>query len=237
MKSNQSLEVAREESFEIERPEVSVISVSSQVNVVESQDGKCHVRILVASKKALKLAELVEIVQVDQKLTVRIEKKTWSINTSLHLDKEDQNFIGINFGSLRGLSVEIALPESAHIKIKTVSGDLEIHQSLSEIEIGSVSGDVTINQNPSGDCKIKTVSGDIATHTYSACNYILKSVSGDIKVYVAPDLNVEVDGNSISGDLNSEIPLDGTEEASGNSDKVVKISTSTISGNFNLARV
>ena len=223
MKSHQSLEVAREESFEIERPEVSVISVSSQVNVVESQDGKCHVRILAASKKALNLAELVEIVQVDQKLTVRTLKKTWSIKPSRRSDQ--------------GLSVEIALPESAHIKIKTVSGDLEIHQSLSEIEIGSVSGDVTINQNPSGDCKIKTVSGDIATHTYSACNYILKSVSGDIKVYVAPDLNVEVDGNSISGDLNSEIPLDGTEEASGNSDKVVKISTSTISGNFNLARV
>ena len=223
MKSNQSLEVAREESFEIERPEVSVICVSSQVNVVESQDGKCHVRILAASKKALKLAELVEIVQVDQKLTVRTLKKTWSINTSRRSDQ--------------GLSVEIALPESAHIKIMTVSGNLEVHQLMSEIEIGSVSGDVTINQNPSGDCKIKTVSGDIATNTYSACNYILKSVSGDIKVYVAPDLNVEVDGNSVSGYLNSEIPLDGAEEASGNSDKVVKVRTSTVSGDFNLVRV
>jgi DUF4097 and DUF4098 domain-containing protein YvlB len=237
MKSNQSLEVAREESFDIERPEVSVISVSSQVNVVESQDGKCHVRILAASKKALKLAGLVEIVQVDRKLTVRIEKKTWSINTSLRLDQEDQNYLGINFGSLRGLSVEIALPESANLKIKTVSGDLEINQSVSEIEIGSVSGDVTMNQNPTWNCKIKTVSGDITTHTYSACNFTLKSVSGDIKVYLAPDLNVEVDGNSISGDLKSEIPLDENEDASGNNNKVVKISSSTVSGDFNLVRI
>lgn len=51
MKFNQSLQVAREESFDIERPEVSVIGISSQVTVVESQDGKCRVRILAASKK------------------------------------------------------------------------------------------------------------------------------------------------------------------------------------------
>jgi hypothetical protein len=237
MKFNQSLQVAREESFDIERPEVSVIGISSQVTVVESQDGKCRVRILAASEKALKTAGLAEIVQVDRKLTVRIDKKSWSINTTLPFDKKDQNFWGINFGPLRGLSVEIALPESASLKIKTVAGDLEVNQAVSELEIGSVSGDVTIGKNPTEDCTIKTVSGDIATHTYSACNYTLKSVSGDIKVYVAPDLNVEVDGNSISGDLNSEIPLNGDEEASGNSDKVVKISTSTISGDFNLVRV
>ena len=236
MKFNQSLQVAREESFDIERPEVSVLSISSHVTVVESQDEKCHVKILADSKKAVKLAEMVEIVQVDRKLTIRIDKKSWSINTSLPIDMKNQNFWGINFGGLRGLSVEIALPKSADLKIKTVSGDIEVMQRVSEIEIGSVSGAVTIGQNPSGDCTIKTVSGDIATHTYSACAYLLKSVSGDIKVYVAPDLNVEVDGNSISGDLNSEISLDENGDTPANSNKIVKITTSTISGNFNLAR-
>ena len=236
MKFNQSLLVAREESFDIERPEVSVLSISSQVTVVESQDGKCHVKILADSKKAVKLAEMVEIVQVDRKLTIRIDKKTWTINTKLPLDMKNQNFWGLNFGGLGGLSVEIALPKSADLKIKSVSGDIEVNQTVSEIEIGSVSGNVIIAQNPSEGCTIKTVSGDIATHTYSACTYILKSVSGDIKVYVAPDLNVEVDGNSISGDLNSEISLDENGDTSSSSSKVVKITTSTISGNFNLAR-
>lgn len=236
MKFNQSLLVAREESFDIERPEVSVLSISSQVAVVESQDGKCHVKILADSKKAMKLAEMVEIVQVDRKLTIRIDKKTWTINTKLPLDMKNQNFWGLNFGGLGGLSVEIALPKSTDLKIKSVSGDIEVNQTVSEIEIGSVSGNVIIAQNPSEGCTIKTVSGDIATHTYSACTYILKSVSGDIKVYVAPDLNVEVDGNSISGDLNSEISLDENGDTSSSSSKVVKITTSTISGNFNLAR-
>ena len=236
MKLNQSLHVAREESFEMERPEVCVISISSPITIVESQDGKCHVKIHAASKKALKSAELVEIVQVDRKLTIRIDKKSWSINTSLPLDNKDQNFWGFNFGGLRGLSVEIALPTSATLKIKTVAGDLEVNQSVSEIEIGSVSGGVTIGQNPSESCSIKTVSGAIATHTYSACDYILKSVSGDIKVYVAPDLNVEVDGNSISGDLNSEIPLDENGDTPSGGNKLVKITASTISGDIDLVR-
>ncbi|MCX6439735.1 MAG: DUF4097 family beta strand repeat-containing protein [Actinobacteria bacterium] len=236
MKFNTTLQVAREESFNIEQPEVSVLSISSHVTVVESRDGQSHVKILADSKKAMKLAEMVEIDEVDRKLVIRIDKKTWSVNTSLPLDMKNQNFWGINFGGLRGLSVEIALPTNAVLKIKTVSGDLLVNQTVSELEIGSVSGQVTISKNPSKSCSIKTVSGDIATHTFSGCDYTLKSVSGDIKVYVAPDLNVEVDGNSISGELNSEISLDGDNDSSTGSSKVVSITTSTISGDFNLVR-
>ncbi|TRZ73062.1 MAG: hypothetical protein D4Q78_02280 [Streptomycetaceae bacterium] len=236
MKFNTTLQVAREESFNIEQPEVSVSSISSHITIVESRDGKSHVKILADSKKAMKLAEIVEIDEIDRKLVIRIDKKTWSVNTSLPLDMKNQNFWGINFGGLRGLSVEIALPASAVLKIKTVSGDLLVNQTVSELEIGSVSGQVTISKNPSTSCSIKTVSGDIATHTFSSCDYTLKSVSGDIKVYVAPDLNVEVDGNSISGELNSEISLDGNDESSTGTSKVVSITTSTISGDFNLVR-
>ena len=65
---------------------------------------------------------------------------------------------------------------------------------------------------------------------------MLKSISGDIKVHVAPDLDVEVDGNSVSGELNSEISLDGDSDSSAGSNKVVTITTSTISGDFNLVR-
>lgn len=236
MKINNSLQVIREESFEIEHPDVSVLSISSGVTIIESQDGITHVKIFAHTKKAAQLADLIEIIESNGKLIVRVDKKNWSWNLSLPLDMKKQNFWGLSFGGLHGLSVEIALPKNADLKIKTVSGDIEVTQALANIEIGSVSGDVTISQNPSGDCTVKTVSGDIATHTYSGCEYTLKSISGDIKVSVAPDLNVEVDGNSISGHLNSEISLDEHGDAPSNNSKIVKINTSTISGNFNLAR-
>lgn len=236
MKSNNSRQVAREESFYIEQPEVFVIGISSEVTVVESQDGKCHVKILAASKGALKTADLVEIVQVDRKLNVHMDIKSWGKNSAQPWDFKKQKFWGINFGDSRGLSVEIALPETASLGIKTISGDLQINQAVSDLKIESVSGDVIIGKNPTKECSIKTVSGDISTYTYSTCNYTLKSVSGDIEVYIAPDLNLEIDGKSISGDLNSEILLNGDQEGLENSNEVVKIITSTISGDFNLAR-
>ena len=180
MKFKQKLELAREESFDLENPDISLISISSDVRIIESLDGKTHIKIFADSKKAAELSDQVEITESKGKLTIRFDKKNWSWNTSLPLDINKQNFWGLSFGGLHGLSFEIALPKSADLKVKTVSGDF--------------------------------------------------------KVSVAPDLDVEVDGNSISGDLNSEISLDGDNDSSTSSSKVVRITTSTISGNFNLTR-
>ena len=223
MKSDQTYYTVKEESFDLVRPEVSLSSIARDIAIIESLDGQCHVKILADSKKAMEKAGQVEIVESNGKLTVRFYKK-------------GRTFWGISDNSGHGLSVELMLPSSASVKIKSVSGDIEVDQTLATLEVGSVSGDVTITRNPETICVVKTVSGDILTHTYSACDYKLKSISGDIKVHVAPNLSVEVDGNSVSGDLNSEISLDETSSESTVTDKVVKITTSTISGDFNLVR-
>ena len=223
MKIHKELFTAREESFEIESPEVFVEGILSNITINESHDGKCHVKILADSKKALEEAEFVEISAEVGELNVRFYKK-------------GRKFWGINSDSLSGLSAVIALPRTSNVKIKTVTGNIEVNQALASLQIKSVSGEVVISQNPATTCIVKTVSGDIATHTFSTCDYTLKSISGDIKVHVAPDLDVDVDGNSVSGDLNSEISLDGANDSSTGSSKVVRITTSTISGNFNLAR-
>lgn len=223
MKIHKELHLAREESFEIESPEVFAESLSSEITISDSHDGKCHVKIFADSRKALDGAALVEISAEVGELNVRFYKK-------------GGKFWGISDDYLTGLSAEIALPRTSNVKIKTVSGNIEINQALASLQIKSISGDVLISQNPATTCIVKTVSGDISTHTFSACDYTLKSISGDIKVHVAPDLDVDVDGNSVSGELNSEISLDGVNDSSMGSSKVVRIHTSTISGNFNLAR-
>ena len=223
MKFDKELYIAREESFEIDSPEVFITSISSDITISESHDGKCHVKILADSKKALGEAESVEISAEVGELNVRFYKK-------------GRKFWGISDDWLTGLSAEIMLPRTSNVKIKTVSGDIEVNQALASLQIGSISGDVVISQNPATSCIVKTVSGDIATHTFSACDFKLKSISGDIKVHVAPDLNVDVDGNSVSGELNSEISLDGNKNNTTGSTKVVRITTSTVSGDFNLVR-
>jgi hypothetical protein len=223
MKSDKTLHIAREESFVIESPEVFVTTMTSTVTISESHDGRCHVKILSKSKNALEEAGLVEISAEVGELNVRFNKK-------------GGKFWGISNDWFSDLSAEISLPSTSKVEIKSVSGDIEINQALTSLQIGTISGDVVISQNPATSCVVKTVSGDIETHTFSACDYKLKSVSGDIKVHIAPDLTVEVDGNSVSGELNSEISLDGTGDSSADSNKIVTITTSTISGNFNLAR-
>lgn len=223
MKFQKEIYTAREESFEIENPEVFLEGISSEITVIESHDGLCHVKILANSKKALEEAESVEISAEVGELNVRFHKK-------------GRRFLGISEDLLKGLSAEIALPRSSKVNIKTVTGDVEVNQSLASLQIKSVTGDVVISQNPATTCIVKTVSGNINAHTFSACDYTLKSISGNIQVSVAPDLELEVDGKSVSGDLNSEISLDAEENSSSTQNKIVKITASTVSGNFNLAR-
>ena len=232
MKSKEKLHTAKEESFDIAHPEVSIASVSSEISIIESLDGKCHVKILADSNKSLKLAELVEIIAKGESLSIRVDKKSrssWGMSVGLR---------GLIIeGGLHGLSIELALPQASNVKIKTVSGDIEINQALTNVEIGAVSANIAISKNPSETCTIKTISGDIAAHIFSGCDYKLKSISGNITAHVAPDLAVEVDGNSISGELNSEISLNESSSVSSGTGKVVGIAISTISGDFNLVKI
>ena len=133
-------------------------------------------------------------------------------------------------------SVVVTVPKSTELKINAVSADIEVVPTVRSIDIGTVSGDILIRHNPAGVCNLKTVSGDISTTTFSPCQYALKSISGDIKVLVAPGLEVDVDGKTISGDLASEISLNADNNSSSENSELVTITTSTASGDFTLAR-
>ena len=99
------------------------------------------------------------------------------------------------------------LPKSAALKINSVSADINLRDIVKSAEINSVSGDVSVLRNPMTKCAVKTVSGDINAHTFTTCEYTLRSISGDITVHVAPGLDIDVDGKSLSGDTESEIAL------------------------------
>lgn len=223
MKIYESSKVLREEAFDIDNPEVSIATVSSDVRITASLDKKCHVTILGKSESAKNLAELVDITLKDRMLSIRVDKHNRGLRGFL-------NSISSKF------QVVVQLPISTELKITTISGDVEVDQTVQSVDINCISGSISVLHNPSGSCALKTISGNISTHTFSSCEYSLNSVSGDIKVHVAPDLEVDVDGKSISGVLESEISLNSnTDTASKNSDTVV-INASTISGDFTLAR-
>lgn len=223
MKINESSNIWVEEVFDIHNPEVSISTVASDVRIKESPDGKCHVTIYGNSHRPQDLAEIVQISSRERTLTVRV-------------DKRNTGFRGLFGAGSPDLLVAVSLPNTTELKMNTVSADVEINPAVRNLDIGTVSGDILIHHNPAGLCNLKTVSGDISTTTFSSCQYALKSVSGDIKVLVAPGLEVDVDGKTISGDLASEIALNTDSGSSSESSKLVTITTSTVSGDFTLAR-
>lgn len=223
MKINESSNVWFEEIFDIDNPEVAISTVASDVMVKESLDGKCHLTIFGKSQRPQDLAEIVQFSSGDKTLSVRV-------------DKRNTGFRGLFGAGSPELLVVVTVPKTTELKINVVSADIEVIPLVQSIDIGTVSGDILIRHNPTGVCNLKTVSGDILTTTFSSCQYSLKSVSGDIKVLVVPGLEVDVDGKTISGDLASEILLNAGEDSSSNSSELVTITTSTVSGDFTLAR-
>lgn len=223
MKISESSNVWVEEIFDKENPEVAISTVASDVIVKESQDGKCHITVYGKSQRPQDLAEIVQVSSHGRTLSARV-------------DKRNTGFRGLFGAGSPELLVVVSVPNTTELKINGVSADIEVNPAVRSIDIGTVSGDILIRHNPADTCNLKTVSGDISTTTFSSCQYALKSISGDIKVLVAPGLEVDVDGKTISGDLASEISLTADSESPSDSSELVTITTSTVSGDFTLAR-
>lgn len=219
----QSGELIRSEIFDIENALLRLETVSGHITVRESEDGKCHIQFFAKSESGRKLADEAEIQATGKKIVIRVGWK-------------DTGFKRFFNGFHDGVDVVLQLPRSVALSVKAVSADIEIKDTLTSIDINSVSGDISVLQNPTSTCALKTVSGDITTHTFSACDYTLRSVSGDIKVHVAPGLDIDVDGKSLSGDTESEISLSSNSDNLGADAERVTISATSVSGDIKLAR-
>jgi hypothetical protein len=113
---------------------------------------------------------------------------------------------------------------------KSVSGSIEITDTQIDgaLEAGSVSGDVTVRKVRARRLDLGTVSGDVVAqdvqservqgHSVSGSvefsgsltrngRYELNSHSGDIRIAVPADVGFELDANSFSGSIRSDLPV------------------------------
>ena len=221
--TTKSTNIARTESFQIENPEIRLETISSDIEILESIDGKTYVEFRATSEDGIRQAEQADISASGSKISVRVGKRNRGL-------KEIFSF------QLEGLRIILRLPKTSLLEIKSVSGDLKVEVTLLSLDLSTVSGEVRVLQNPTTKCAIRTVSGSISAWTYSGCDYSLKSVSGDITVHVSPGLEIEVDGKSVSGDMKSEISLEANSDSTFAAADAVIIAASTISGDFKLAK-
>lgn len=94
------------------------------------------------------------------------------------------------------------------ISLLTTSGEIEINKLITkEYELRSVSGDIKIEEI-SGSGEGKTTSGEIEIGIKKIDKYArYSSVSGDVSLEIIDDISFEFDGNSVSGDISSNLPI------------------------------
>jgi DUF4097 and DUF4098 domain-containing protein YvlB len=223
MKDIDEMVVLREEDFHINQPEVTIETVSSDVKVIESIDGSTRVAVCSRSSASSNRPDSIEISENNGHVRVSIDKGFRGLRM-------------MNFSRVSKFIVIVHVPSDSTVKVRTVSADVEIQQSVSSLDITSVSGNLSVERNPRGKCSAKTVSGNIDVDALSACGFSLKSVSGNIKVRVVAGLEVDIDGSTISGELGSEIPLTGGQTDEPEESDLVSISASTVSGDFSVTK-
>ena len=115
----------------------------------------------------------------------------------------------------------------------TGSGDVEVDRLGGEGTFRTGSGEVTIGEAES-DLTIMTGSGDQKVGSAAAGRLRLRAASGDVHVGIRRGSRVFVDARSASGDMDSELELEG--EAPPGDGPMVEVDATTASGDVRIVR-
>jgi DUF4097 and DUF4098 domain-containing protein YvlB len=136
------------------------------------------------------------------------------------------------------------------IDVSSISGDVGVIESCNSLDVRTASGDVGVGPVDTV-MKCRTASGDVqclsaAAKTEIVCasgevnimanqpgQLTVKVVSGDVHVSVARGLCVDVHGNTVSGEMSSDIDLDATGDTSTNEEEIA-IKITTVSGDIRI---
>ncbi len=127
-----------------------------------------------------------------------------SINSSLYVGVPENYNADLSLDSVSG-NVEVSDLDLDQFEITLVSGNMLISNSkFSESEFDSVSGKITIDNSNSID-SLSSVSGRIEIIGYEISKDLdIETVSGDIKLDLLKGSSVEVNFDSVSGDLKND---------------------------------
>jgi hypothetical protein len=98
------------------------------------------------------------------------------------------------------------------LKFSSASGDVTALNIDGDVEVQLVSGRTNLGA-VCGDVAVKSVSGNVSIGVAAPVGATLNTVSGDVLVAVRPGMLVEIDANTLSGKLSSEIALDGAGDS------------------------
>lgn len=96
-------------------------------------------------------------------------------------------------------------------ELTTASGDVTVQAAGGHLTVGTASGSVHLGRLGEG-CRVRSASGGQSLDRVGAGRVQLDSVSGDLSIAVLRGTAVDVDAQTVTGHLTSDIELDGPAE-------------------------
>ncbi len=180
-----------------------------------------------AGKKILSISNVSGAVNVNGTEQPEITVKTEG--SGFQKVREEDSAVKLNYLSN---DLDISVPKGTALKLRAVSGDIDINDYHGEGEVSAVSGEITL-QNISGRLTIKTVSGDIeGTGLRAAIEVKTKSGdveldfsqfdsatietrTGDVELVIPKESSVTLKLVTESGDIDCALPLTAEERKPG----------------------
>lgn len=132
-----------------------------------------------------------------------------------------------------GVSGDVRVADPCErLEARTASGDVTTAQVHDELKVRSASGDV-LCRGAATKTDIQSASGDVDVAAERPGDINIKAVSGDVRVRVARGLAVDINGNSVSGDLGTNIDLDATGDVTSD-EETITIKVNTVSGDIRI---
>ena len=132
--------------------------------------------------------------------------------------------------TIRSASGDVQLDEvQGRLDAALASGDLRAG-SVGEADIKSASGDLTVRElQRDGD--MKSASGEITIGLFTGSRFDAKTMSGDISLGVPSGRRYEVSFSTLSGDVHTDFPVQGSGESSG---APARLEIKTVSGDIRI---
>lgn len=116
---------------------------------------------------------------------------------------------------------------SGDLAVNTASGDVRVREIGGRATLDSASGDVRVGE-ALGVLAISSQSGDLEVGRYGGDDLECGSTSGDVKIGLPPGRDLDVDIDTVSGEIRSDFP---PEEGGG---ATARLRVKTVSGDVTL---
>jgi DUF4097 and DUF4098 domain-containing protein YvlB len=194
---------------------------------------------------------IVELSSSDEQTLARSKVEYDEESRTLTIDMKSTKG-GLMLFQWHNVDAHVMVPAHSDVKVNVASGDVDCHGQFGDVRINSASGDIDLEAAVVSSLHVKTASGDVTAQAGAPtfvdvasgdielmvrqpCQVEARTLSGDIEVKIQRGFVTEVNAQTLSGDICSNIKFDG-ESGAGEQVQVV-LNISSLSGDIDIERM